>query len=248
VRFEFAIDSTVLAFALLISVATALVFGLMPALSSSKPDLVPALKDQADGNRRRRVSMRDALVVSQLALSLMLLACGALLARGLFAAQSVDLGYDPSTVASLSFNLQMNGYDTDRATVLRDRAADALRALPGVRAVSYASRLPLSPDINVTGIFVPGHHRDPEEESLVDVVSAGVGYFEAVGVPILSGRAFTAADETQQRKVAIVNQTMARTFWPDGKALGGRIHTSGPSSPPYEVIGIARDHKVRSVG
>jgi predicted permease len=248
VRFEFAIDTTVLAFALLMSIGTAVVFGLMPALSSSKPDLVPALKDQSEGNRRRRVSMRDVLVVGQLAISLVLLASGALLARGLFAAQSVDLGYDPSTVASLSFNLQMNGYDTERATAFRERAINALRAVPGVRAVSYATRLPLSPDINASSLFVPGHHVDPTDETIVDVVSAGPGYFEAVGVPLLRGRAFTEADAAQERRVVIVNETMARTFWPDGKALGARVHTGGPSSAPYEVIGIARDHKVRSVG
>jgi putative ABC transport system permease protein len=248
VRFEFSIDTRVLAFALLASLGTALVFGLLPALSASKPELVPALKDQTEGNRRRRVSLRDALVAGQLALALTLLASGALLARGWFVAQSVDLGFDPTRIASLSFNLHMNGYDTDRATVLRDRALDALRALPGVTAVSYASRLPLSPDINATDLTVPGHHTDRQEESVVDVVSAGPGYFEATGIPIVSGRAFTDVDEAQQRRVAIVNETMARTFWPDGKALGGRVHTDGPASPPYEVIGVARDHKVRSVG
>lgn len=247
VRFEFSIDTTVLAFATATSLGTVLVFGLLPALSASKPALVPALKDQAEGDRRRRLSLRDALVAGQLALSLTLLACGALLARGLFVAQSADLGYDATRIASLSFDLHMNGYDTTRATILRDRAVEALRAVPGVRAVSYASRLPLSPDINATGVLVPGRRTD-EKETIVDVVSAGAGYFEATGVPIVSGRAFTAADEAEQRRVAIVNETMARTFWPEGKALGARINVGGPTSPPHEVIGIARDHKVRSVG
>jgi predicted permease len=247
-RFEFSIDATVLAFALLASAGTALVFGLLPALSSSKPELVPALKDQAESDRRKRFSLRDALVVGQLALSLMLLACGALLARGLVAAQTVDLGYDPQSIASLSFNLQMNGYDTQRATALRDRALNALRVVPGVTAVSYASRLPLSPDVNLSGIVVPGYHNASDEDTPVDVVSIGPGYFEAVGVPLVSGRAFSAQDTAEGRRVAIVNETMARTFWPNGQAIGGRLHTDGRSSDPYEVIGIARDHKVRSVG
>jgi putative ABC transport system permease protein len=248
VRFEFAIDASVLAFALAASAATALVFGLLPALSSSKPELVPALKDQADSDRRTRFSLRNALVVGQLALSLMLLACGALLARGFVAARSVDLGYDPHTIASLSFNLQMNGYDTDRATALRDRAVEALRAVPGVTAVSYASRLPLSPDINMSGIAVPGYHNASDEDTPVDVVAVGPGYFDAVGVALVSGRAFSAQDTTERRRVAIVNETMARTFWPAGGAVGGRLHTGGLSSEPYEVIGVSRDHKVRSVG
>jgi predicted permease len=248
VRFEFAIDGRVLGFALLASLVTALVFGLLPALSSSRPELVPALKDQGEGERRHRVSLRDVLVVGQLALSLVLLACGALLARGLIAAQQVDLGFDPQKIASLSFNLQMNGYDTARATALRDRAVDALRAVPGVSAVSYASRLPLSPDINMTGVAVVGYHHESDEERPVDAVSVGPDYFDAVGVPILAGRPFSPQDVSQQRRVAIVNETMARTFWPTGNAIGGRIHIEGWRSAPHEVIGIARDHKVRSVG
>jgi len=248
VRFEFAIDGTVLAFALAASVATALVFGLLPALASSRPELVPALKDQVESDRSTRLSLRDALVIGQLALSLMLLACGALLARGFFAARDVDLGYDPQAVASLSFNLQMNGYDTTRATAFRDRALDALGAVPGVTAASYASRLPLSPDINMSSVLVPGYHQPTDEETPVDVVNVGAGYFDAVGVPIVSGRAFAPEDTAEERRVAIVNETMARTFWPNGNAIGGRIHLAGLTSEPHEVIGIARDHKVRSVG
>jgi predicted permease len=248
VSFDFTIDPAVLGFALLISLATAVVFGLLPALSASKPELVPALKDQVQGDRRARFGVRDALVVGQLAMSLMLLVCGALLARGLATARNVDLGFDPQVIASLSFNLQMNGYDVERATTLRDRAIETIRAVPGVTAVSYASRLPLAPDINVTSVVVPTHHTAPDDDTTVDVVSIGAGYFEAVGVPILQGRDISASDVAQQRRVAVVNETMARLLWPEGHAVGGRLHTDGRSSDPYEVIGIARDHKVRSVG
>jgi predicted permease len=248
VRFEFAIDGAVLTFALGASLATILLFGLVPAFTSSKVDLVPALKDQAEGGGRARFTVRDALVVGQLALSLVLLACGALLARGLFVAQNADLGYDPRTIASLSFNLHMNGYDEERAKALRQRALEALRAVPGVTSASYASRLPLSPDINMTGVYVPGYHSDPKQDTTVDVVTAGPAYFETVGVPILSGRGFNAEDGAQGRRVVVVNQTMAHMFWPAGNALGARVHADGPSLPPSEVIGIARDHKVRSVG
>ena len=248
VQFEFTIDATVFVFALAVSLATALLFGLLPALSASKPDLVPALRGVTAADGRSRFNSRNALVVGQLALSLVLLACGALLARGLFVAQRAELGFEPERVARLSFNLQMNGYDVERATSFRDRAVEALRALPGVEAAASGSRLPFSPDINMTGVYVPGRHTGPDEETLVDVVTAGPGYFEAVGVPIVSGRGFTAQDADGRRRVAIVNETMARTLWPEGNALGGRLHTDGPSSTPYEVIGIARDHKVRSVG
>jgi predicted permease len=115
VSFDFSIDRMVLGFAILASLSTAVLFGLVPALSSSKPELVPALKEVAEGSGRRRVTLRNVLVVSQLALSLVLLVAGALLARGLLAARGTELGFDPTPVSTLSFNLQMNGYDLDRA-------------------------------------------------------------------------------------------------------------------------------------
>ena len=121
ISFDFSIDSTVLAFALSASIGTALLFGLAPAWSASKPELVPALKASMEGDGRRRLTLSDVLVVGQLSLSLVLLVAGALLARGLVTARATDLGYDPVPVSSLSFNLQMNGYDLDRATALRER-------------------------------------------------------------------------------------------------------------------------------
>ena len=248
ISFDFSIDGSVLAFAMVVSLVTSLVFGLAPAWSSSKPELVPALKASPDLGRRSGGALGSALVVGQLALSLVLLVAGALLARGLLTARGRDLGYDPRFISSLSFNLQMNGYDTDRAAVLHDHALEAVRALPGVTAASTASRLPLAPDINITGIRVPGHHAPQDDESLVDVVSVGVDYFTAVGVPLVSGRAFSADDIARHRHVAIVNQTMARLFWADGQAVGGRVYTDGYGSEPYEILGVARDHKVRSIG
>ncbi len=189
ISFDFSIDRTVLAFAMTASVATAVLFGLAPAWSSSKPELVPALKDLVETPRRRRVALSDVLVVGQLALSLVLLVAGALLARGLLTAVSADLGYDPGPVSSLSFNLQMNGYDLPRATALRDRAFRSIRWLPGVTAVSTATRLPLAPDINMDGIMVPGHHAAGADGTPTDTVSVGADYFDVVGVPILAGRA-----------------------------------------------------------
>jgi predicted permease len=248
VTFEFSIDRTVLAFVTLVSLATVVIFGLVPAWSSSKPELVPALKETAEGDRRSRFTLRNGLVVVQLALSLVLLVAGALLARGLLAARGVDLGYDPHGIASLQFSLQMNGYDMARATTFRDRAVESLRALPGVVAVSTASRLPLAPDVNLTGVKVPGHHGPDDDETAIDVVSVGADYFAAVGVPLVSGRALTADDVRGGRRVAVVNQTLARQYWPDSNVVGQRIYTGDFDTEPYEIVGVARDHKVRSVG
>jgi predicted permease len=248
VSFDFTVDRTVLMFALAASVGTALLFGLGPALSSSKLELVPAIKDTAEGTGSRRSRAREFLVVSQVALSLLLLVTTTLLTRGLLAARTTDVGFDPEHIASLSFNLQMNGYDVERATALRTRALESLRALPGVEAAAIASRLPLAADINVSGVRVDGFHTQPDDEALIDVATVGDQYFEAVGVPILSGRAFTADDVARGRRLAVVNETMARQFWPGSSPLGRRIFPEGAQSPAFEVIGVARDHNVRSVG
>jgi predicted permease len=250
VRFDFGVDLTVAAFATLASLLSTALFGLAPAWTASKPDLVPALKADAtgEGSIRRRVTLRDALVVGQLATSLLLLVAGALLTRGLLAARNTELGYDPAPVSLLEFNLQMNGYDVERATAFRERAIDALRALPGVTGVATASRLPLAPDINMESIHVPGQHRPGTDGTPVDAVEAGPDYFQVVGVPLLEGRAFTEEDSAQARRVAIVNETLARRFWPGRSALGQALHLSGFERPPHEVVGVARDHKVRSVG
>ena len=249
VRFDFAVDATVLAYALLVSLATAILFGLVPAWNASRPDLVPALKATVSGDGpRSRLSLRDALVVGQLAVSLVLLVAGALLTRGLLAARSADLGFDPRPMSSISFNLQMNGYDEARAMAFRRPVLDELRALPGVEAVGLASRLPLAPDINMEGIRVTGHHQAGDDATQIDATYVDGAYFQAVGIPIVEGRAFSDDDVASQRKVAIVNETLARKYWPGRSPVGERFHTGTFEEPATEIIGVVRDHKVRSVG
>ena len=248
VSFDFSIDRTVLLFAIATSLVTAVVFGLAPAWSASRPELVPALKASAEGDERTRFSTRDVLVLGQVTLSTVLLIAGALLARGLAAAQGTDLGYDPRPLSSLGFNLAMNGYDEARARAFAERAGGTLRALPGVVGVASASRLPLAPDINMEGIRVPGHHTAEEQETPIDTVVIGPEYFATVNVPIVAGRAFTPDDVAQNRRVLIVNETFARQYWPDGSAIGQRVHRGAYHTPAWEIVGIARDHKVRSVG
>jgi predicted permease len=247
ISFDFSVDRTVLLFALAATAVTTLVFGLAPAWSASRPELVPALKASMEGDRRTRFSARDLLVVGQLALSAILLVAGALMVRGLGAARSTDIGYDPRPLSSLTFNLGMNGYDEPRRAAFRDRALERLRALPGVAAVTTTSRLPLSPDINISGIRVQGHHTPEEQESPLDAVRIGEDYFTTIGVPLLAGRALTRDDIANQRKVAVVNETLARQYWPDG-AVGQRFYMGGFHTPAWEVVGVSRDHRVRSVG
>ncbi|HXW07376.1 MAG TPA: ABC transporter permease [Vicinamibacterales bacterium] len=248
VAFDFSLDGRVLAFAACASLGTALVFGLAPAWSASRTDVMGVLKGSPEGGGRRRITTGDVLVATQLAFSVVLLVSGALLGRGLLVARHTDIGFDPTHVSSLQFNLKMNGYDVERAAALREELLRVLRALPGVVAVSTASRLPLAPDINLDSIHVPGHHRADDEGTVTDTVGVGPDYFEVVGVPVVEGRAFTDADVAASRRVAIVNETMARKYWPEASAVGRLVYTSGFESEPLEIVGVARDHKVRSVG
>jgi predicted permease len=247
--FDFSLDARVLAFSALVTTAAALAAGLVPAWAASTPDLVPALKDAAGGaGPGHRVTLRDALVVGQLALSLVLLVTGALLGRGLLVARATDAGFEAEDVAVLGFNLQMNGYDVDRAVAFRERAVQALGTQPGVIAVSQASRMPLAPDITMEGIRVPGHHAPTDAPTPIDGANVGADYFTVVGVPIVAGRAFSREEEAEGRRVTVVNETLARQYWPGQSAVGQRIYADGFDQPPLEVIGVSRDHKVRSVG
>ena len=250
VVFDLRPDRAVLAFAVLVSLATTVLFGLLPAWTGSALALVPSLKADATGAGpvRRRVTLRDGLVVAQLALSLVLLVAGALLTRGLQRARGSDLGFDPTPLASLSFNLQMNGYDEARALAFRKRVVAELQAVPGVSAVALASRLPLAPDINMEGIRIQGQHQAQDEPTPIDTVSVGPDYFRAVGVPLVEGRAFTEDEVEREAKVAVVNEAFARRYWPGQSALGQTLYASGFDHAPHVVVGVARDHKVRSVG
>ena len=145
----------------------------------------------------------------------------------------------------------MNGYDAERATALPPRVLeDAARRCRASSAVALASRLPLAPDINMEGVRVPGHHQPEDDGTPVDAVSSGADYFAAVGVPLVEGRTFTE-DETwpASARSLIVNETFARTLLAGPAARSASACTlGGLDQAPLEIVGVARDHKVRSVG
>jgi predicted permease len=251
VTFAIGIDLTVITYAIALSIATAVFFGLAPAWRASRPDLVPALKGDTaatQGGPRRGSFLSKALVVGQLAVSLVLLVAGALLTRALVEAQSADLGFDPSGIASVSFDLGMNNYSVDEVEAFQSQMVERLEGLPGVSAVSLAIRMPLAPDINMEGVHIPGHHRPDDDPTTIDATYVDPSYFRVVGVPIVEGRAFEPSDGKGSPNVVIVNQAMASRYWPNESALGKLIYTDGFDSPPFEIVGVARDHKVRTVG
>jgi len=131
---------------------------------------------------------------------------------------------------------------------LRKRVLSELRALPGVEGVATLTRLPLAPDINMEGVRVPGNHRPEDDAANIDAVYVGAGYFQTVDIPIVEGRPIVEDDVVAGRRVVVVNETMARRFWRGRSPIGEQIYTEGFAEAPHEVVGVARDHKVRSVG
>ncbi len=244
------LDWRVLTFTFAIAVLTGLAFGLIPALRASRPDLVPALKDTGEGDGRagRRLELRDALVVAQVAFSLVLLVVGGLLVRSLGEAARVDMGYDADHIAHLGLALEMNGYEAPEGGALLEAGALRFRALPEVEAVGLASRIPQSLNNNGFGLFIDGHQASGSDRPYtVDGASVDEGYFDVLELRIVAGRGIEPGDREGGRRVAVVTETMAARFWPDGDALGREFRTSWGGTP-YEIVGIVEDYRVNTPG
>ena len=243
-------DWRVLLFTMITAVATGLLIGILPALRASRPNLVPALKEGGQwlGNKRRRVELRDALVVLQVAMSLVLVVGGALLARSLSVAARVDMGYDIDRTAFLAIAGEMNGLEGARAGTFFEQGRLRLQALPQVEAVALASRVPLSLNNNVFSVFIEGHQASAADEPYgVDGAYVDERYNDAMGVRMISGRGIEASDRDEGRRVAVISQTMARRYWPDREAVGRdfRLRFDGD---PWRVIGVVADYKVNTPG
>lgn len=244
------LDARVLGFSCAISTIAGLVAGLMPALKASRPSLVGDLRDgiaQASAGGRRW-TLRDALVMTQMAVTVVLLVCAGLLTRSLGAARRADVGFRTDGLAILSMDLQSAGYDDERGRRFYANALERLRALPGVRQAGLASRLPFSVNFNVEQIWVPGHHAPGDRGTPTHNARVSREYFETLGVPLLEGRLFTDADRPESPPVVVINETMARRYWPNESAVGKRLRLRDDQGPLYEVVGVVADYKVQTVG
>jgi predicted permease len=242
-------DWRVLLFTLLIACVTGIAFGLLPAWRASRPDLVPALKGTSEGDGpRKRWSLRNALVVGQVAVSIVVLVAGALLARSLEAAARVDMGYDIDRTAYLSLAMDMNGYGPEEAGLLLEEGAQGFRALPQVEAVGLASRMPLSLNNNGFGVFIDGHQASADSRPyIIDGARIDENYFDALDLRILSGRGIEETDRDSGERVAVVTQTMAERYWQNGDAVGQEFRTSWGGGP-YRIVGVVQDYKVDTPG
>jgi predicted permease len=246
--FDLRLDWRVLAFALAVSLATGIFFSLLPALQSSKPDLVPALKDEASMAGFRRSRLRNALVVVQVALSLVLLVCAGLVVRSLQVAQRTRPGFTPENAVALSFDLGLQGYTEEKGRAFQRQLIERTQSVAGVRSVALTSTVPLTLDYSYTTIYVEGQSATGSSDLPVAVPNEiSPNYFRTMEIP-LRGRDFTERDNKDESRVAIVNETFARRFFPGRDAIGRRFNFSGPDKPYWEVIGVAADGKYNSLG
>jgi len=233
-------DRTVLLVTLVISVLTSLIFGILPALRSSRLAPAAVLKEEAGtvtGGLHKSFLAR-ALVVAQISLSLVLLICAGLLIRSFRAAQRFDTGFDPNHVMLASFDLLPFGYSREAGIAFDRQLIAKLEALPGVESVTLANWVPLGTGHHSATVEPEGYVPRPHEQ--MDIMRANVGpnYLRTLRIPLVAGRDITPQDNAGSQSVAIVNQAFVDRFWPHEDALGKRV---GLQDDPLTVVGVARN-------
>jgi predicted permease len=227
---EVTVDGTVLAFAAGIALLTGLLFGLMPALRAYKMGMVAAMHEGGRGSTSSRRS-NSVLVAAQFALSFVLLIGAGLLLKSFQRLESVDLGFNPEKMLTMSISLPARKFTKpQQSTQFYQSLIDRVRNLPGIRAAGLTATLPLAGDGNSDGFMVEGH--EPSKGSSGSQVQAQLmsmtpGSLQAMGIALRRGRDFLETDGSDSPLVAVVDETLARMYWPDGDAIGKRVETTG---------------------
>jgi len=241
------LDRPVLVFTLALSMLTSLVFGLVPALQASSPDVVKALKGEGSARSpRSSTRIRKGLVATQVALCLVLMIGSGLFVQTLRAGMSADLGFDPSGISLARVNLGLLEYETSDAMAFLRDLRSRLEARPEITDVSVSTRVPLQAG-GARGMFVtvPGYEPAPDEEMRIDIVAASSGYFESLSIPILEGRGITENDVAAAEEIVVVNRSMAARYWAGQSAVGRRL-AIGQSE--MTVVGVAEDASWSTLG
>jgi len=248
-RLDLSMDWRVLGFTLGLSVLTGILFGLAPALQASRPNLLSALKDDMGAPEVRgfgRFGLRNALVVLQVALSLILLICAGLFMRSLRAASTADPGFKADNV--LLTRMEMHGVKMKReeGQLFYRQVQEQVGALPGVRSAALAYIVPISGGGMRTSVWIEGYQPKPNEDTELNTNIVSPNYFKTIGIPLVQGRDFTAADTAAAPGVVIINEEFARRYFGGANPMGKRVRTD--SKGPYlEVVGVARNAKYRGL-
>ena len=240
------LDWRVLLFALLVSLATGVIFGLAPTLRSAKVDAAPVLKEEMQSGGLEKSRLRSILLIGEIATCVVLLAGATLCVRSLMHANSIDPGFQTNHIAVATLDPGTLGYTPEKVNAFYRQLMNHVLALPGVTAASYVNHLPLGTAREATTV---GHRVAPDPDQLsVDVYRVEPGHFSTMGITLEHGRDFTQKEsENPDAGVVIVNKVLAQKLWPGQDPIGKRIALSGGKTTS-EVIGVAKDGKYRTLG
>jgi len=239
---------------LIVALIAGVVSGVAPALQSSRPNLIEALKEggRSAGAGTSRHRNRNVLVVSQVAVSLLVLICAGLFMQSAKSAERIDLGFRIENLSMLSVDVRLLGYDKEKGKRFFKQLTEQVRTLPGVSSVALARDTQLGYNNHTEEVVMEGRTATPEDDRTSLFFNlVGPDYFQTVGTALLAGREFTERDDESSPGVAIVNEAMARRFWTVGDSLEqaiGKRFRLGREGPYVEVVGVARDSKYVFLG
>ena len=236
------LDHRVLIFSILAALASAMLFGIAPALRSGRTDVVPALRANELGIAgRERALGRSVLVIAQVALSLVLLVAAGVLLDGFRKSLSLNPGFRTDHLLTMEFDTSFVRYTPDQTSNFYRTLLDRARAVPGVQAATLSHTIPFSPEADGKAV-IPEGYKFPRGQDTGSVLASSVdpNFFSLMNIPIVEGRAFTNDDREHSRRVAIVNEEFARHYWPGKEPIGRRIRLNGASGPLVEVVGLAK--------
>jgi predicted permease len=240
-----AIDWQVVAFVAGISVLTGLTFGLIPALRATQVDLASAMKEHSRSVVASRTWLSKALLVTQVAISIVLLIGAGLFVRTLQNLRSVDIGFNATNILMFRVNPALNRYSPERTTQLYQRIQSSLEALPGVRSVTFTRNSLLSGSTSITGVYLQG--QTDKKANDMYYMAVAPKFFDTLQIPVLAGRDFNERDVAQPETTAIINETAAKKYFPNQDPIGQRLGQNLEDSAKTEVIGVIRDTKYDSV-
>lgn len=240
-RLNAQLDGAGVAFAMIVGATAAIVAGVMPALRTSRIETGAALKAASIVTPARGSALRRGLVIAQIGLSVVLLVCASLFTRSLLRSDATDPGFTLRRGLLAAIDLQTAGYDAARGALFIDRLIERVDAVPGVTGATVARTMPL--DVGGSSdmiVAIEGYALRPGEEVMAYYNQVGPRYFETMGIPIVRGRGITSRDTAGQPQVAVVNETMARRYWPGRDPIGATVRFG---SGPVTIVGVARDGK-----
>ena len=238
---KIAINTPVLLFTLVVSLSTGLIFGLLPALGASRPNVSDTLKEGAPSASmgRRRGRLRNVLIVAEVAVSLALLATAGLMMRSFVHLEQVSPGFNPDRVLTMFIALPSAKYNSDQqVATFYEQLLDRVQNLPGVQSTAAANILPMSKMNTISNIRIDGRPEPkPGEEPGANVRAVSNSYFQTMQIPIDRGREFTSQDSAEGQQVVAVNEAFAARFWPGEDPIGKRVRLSGPlNTEPWRIV------------